>query len=142
MYLRRGNKQEAVTFLEGAARVNPSDHESLQNLAVAYRETGRAADAERVLKSILAADPGYGPAYNELGMIAFQNRDLAAARTYFEKAAQLDPAYQLNLGRLYKMQGDTARARAAFEPFLAGPAERPEYRQLIPQIRKELAALR
>lgn len=141
MYLRRGNKQEAVTFLEGAARVNPSDHESLQNLAVAHRETGRTTDAERVLKSILEADPGYGPAHNELGMIAFQNRDLGAARTYFEKAAQLDPAYQLNLARLYKMQGENARARAAFEAFLAGPAERPEYRQLIPQIKRELAAI-
>jgi choline-sulfatase len=141
IYLRAGNNQEAVTFLEGAARANPSDHESLQNLAVVYRETGRIADAERVLNSILSSGEEYAPAFNELGMVAFQKRDLPAAREYFEKAARLDPAYQLNLARLYRMQGDTARARAAFAAFLAGPALRPEYRDVIPQIKRELAAL-
>jgi len=141
IYLRRGNRQQAVTFLEGAARANPSDHESLQNLTVVYRETGRIADAERVLNSILASGEDYAPAYNELGMVAFQKRDLAAARGHFEKAAQLDPAYQLNLARLYRIQGDTTRARAAFEAFLAGPASRPEYRNVVPQIKRELATL-
>ena len=94
-----------------------------------------------MLNSILASGEEYAPAYNELGMAAFQKRDLPAARAHFEKAARLDPAYQLNLGRLYKMQGDNARARAAFEAFLAGPASRPEYRNLVPQVRRELAAL-
>jgi hypothetical protein len=33
-------------FVEAAAQLNPSDYESLQNLAVAYRETGRTREAE------------------------------------------------------------------------------------------------
>jgi arylsulfatase A-like enzyme/Flp pilus assembly protein TadD len=142
LYLRRGNKSEAITFLEGAARANPADYDSLQNLAVAYRETGRLDDAERVLQSIVKSGEEYAPAYNELGMVAFAKQDAAAARGYFEKAAQLDAAYQLNLARLYKTLGENARARAAFEAFLAGPAARPEYRRMAPEVRRELEAVR
>ena len=73
----------------------------------------------------------YAPAYNELGMAGSKGATRAAARGYFEKAAQLDPKYQLNLARLYKMAGDTALARAAFEAFLAAKGDSPEYRQII-----------
>ena len=141
LYLRQGNKAEAVTFLEAAEQLNPSDYESLQNLAVAYRETGRVADAERVLLSIVNSGEEYAPAYNELGMAAYQKGDLAAARGYFEKAARLEAAYQLNLGRLYKMMGDTAQARACFEAFLAAKSSSPESLRVLPQVKEELARL-
>ena len=99
------------------------------------------ADSERVLNAILKSGEEFAPAYNELGMAAFQKNDVAAAQGYFEKAARLDATYQLNLGRFYKMAGDNARARAAFEAFLAARSSNPEYRRMIPEIRKELAAI-
>ena len=141
LYLRQGNKADAIASFEAAARLNPSDYESLENLAVAYREAGRIADSERVLTQILKSGEEYAPAYNELGMAAFQKGDSAAAQGYFEKAARLDPTYQLNLGRFYKMAGDNARARAAFEAFLAARSSNAEYRQMIPQVKRELAAI-
>lgn len=139
LYLRQGRKSEAIPLLEQAARWNPSDYESLQTLAVAYRETGRIDDAERTCNSILKSGEEYAPAYNELGMASFQKGDVARARDYFEKAAQLDPIYQMNLGRLYKLAGDKARARAAFEAFLAARGSSAEYRRLLPQVKGELA---
>ena len=47
---------------------------------------------------------------------------------------------QLNLGRIYKIQGDTTRARASFEAFLkkASPAE---YGEIISRIKEELATM-
>jgi tetratricopeptide (TPR) repeat protein len=141
LYLRQGARKEAIPFFEAAAQLNPSDYDSLQNLAVAYRETGRIADAERVLTSILKSGEEYAPAYNELGMVLYQKGDLAGARVQFEKAARLEPAYQLNLGRLYKMTGENARARASFEAFLAAAASRPEYRQMIADVKKELQSI-
>jgi arylsulfatase A-like enzyme/uncharacterized protein HemY len=141
LYLRHGNKAEAITLFETATQLNPSDYESMQNLAVAYREAGRLEDSERILNLILKSGEEHAPAYNELGMTAFQKADVAAAQGYFEKAARLDPTYQLNLGRFYKMAGDNARARAAFEAFLAARSSSAEYRQMIPEIRKELAAI-
>jgi TPR repeat protein len=71
----------------------------------------------------------------------FTKRDLETARGYFEKAAQLDAAYQLNLGRLYKSQEETARARACFEAFLTAKGSSPEYASMIPQVRQELASV-
>ena len=136
-----GKKTEAIALLETAAQLNPSDYESLENLAVAYRQAGRMEDSERVLNAILKSGEEYAPAYNELGMAAFQKGDVAAAQGYFEKAARLDPTYQLNLGRFYKMAGDNTRARAAFEAFLAARSSSLEYRQMLPQVRKELAAI-
>ena len=70
--------------------------------------------------------------------------DLAAARGYFEKAVQLDPDLleaQLNLGRIYKIMGANAQARACFEAFLA-KASPAEYGPIISQLKEELAAMR
>jgi arylsulfatase A-like enzyme/Flp pilus assembly protein TadD len=141
LYLRQGRKNEAIPLFETATRLNPSDYESLQNLAVAYREAGRTEDSARALNAILQSGEEYAPAYNELGMAAFQKGDVATALNYFEKAAKLDPTYQLNLGRFYKIAGDNARARAAFESFLAARSGSPEFREVIPQIKKELAEI-
>jgi arylsulfatase A-like enzyme/Flp pilus assembly protein TadD len=139
--LRQGKKSDAIPFFESAAQMNPADYESLQNLAVAYRETGKLPEAERLLRVILASGEEFPAAYNELGMIEYQKGDLAAARSNFERAAQRDPAYQLNLARLYKMTGEKERAKAAFEAFLASKSSSPEYRQIIPQVKQELASV-
>ena len=128
-------------MLETATQLNPSDYESLENLAVAYRQAGRMDDSERALNAIIQSGEEYAPAYNELGMAAFQKGDISAAQSYFEKAARLDPTYQLNLGRFYKMAGDNARARAAFEAFLAARSSSEEYRQVVPEVRKELESV-
>lgn len=139
LYLRQGNKSGAISYLEKAAQLNPFDYNSLQNLAAAYRETGRIADAERMLTVLLASGEGYAPAYNEMGMVAFQKGDDSAAQGYFEKAAHLDPVYHLNLARFFKMKGNATRARTSFQAFLAAAATRDEYRDMIPQVERELA---
>ena len=108
---------------------------------MAYRETGRIAEAEATLNVILRSGEQFAPAYNEMGMVWFQKGDLVTARGYFEKAAQLDAAYQLNLGRLYKSQGETARARACFEAFLTAKGSSPDYASMIPQVRQELTSV-
>ncbi len=117
--------------------------QSEANLATAYLEKGRLADAERVYKLTLSIDPDYGAAYNGLGVIAIQKQDTETARGYFEKAVQLDPELvdaDLNLGLIYKMAGDRKRARDYFEAFLA-KAPRDQYGQIIAQVRSELAEM-
>lgn len=143
LYIRQGNHAEAITAFERAAKLNPSDCESLSDLGMAYLDTGRPADAERVYKWCLATEEEYAPAYNGLGLVAVQRQDMTAARGYFEKAVEYDPDLlegQLNLGRIYKMIGANARARACFEVFLA-KATPAEYGHIIPKIKAELAQL-
>jgi Flp pilus assembly protein TadD len=139
--MRQGKKQDAIVFFEAAAKINPADFESLQNLAAAYRETGRIEDAERVLNGLVQSDSSYAPALNELGMVRYQKGDQATALGYFERAAQIDATYQLNLGRIYKLNGDKQRARASFEAFLKSKGSSPEYRDIIPQVKQELEGL-
>ncbi len=78
------------------------------NLATAYLEKGRLADAERVFKWVLTNDKDYAAAQNGMGLVSIQKQDMNGARGYFEKAVQLDPdlveAY-MNLGLLYEMAG-------------------------------------
>jgi choline-sulfatase len=144
LYLQQGNKDEAIAAYETAAQLNPTDSESLNDLGMAYLETGKLADAERVFKWSLAADDKYALAYNGEGLIAIQKHNLAAARGYFEKAVQLDPDLleaRLNLGRIYKIMGLNALARASFEAFLA-KASPAQYGPIISQLKEELAGMR
>jgi arylsulfatase A-like enzyme/Tfp pilus assembly protein PilF len=142
--LQRGRKEDAIAFFEKAAQLNPSDNESLNDLGMAYLETGRLADAERAFKWSVAADDQYSLAYNGLGLVSIQKHDLPGARSYFEKAVQLDADLleaQLNLGRIYKIEGANASARKCFEAFLA-KASPAEYGPLITKVKAELAEMK
>ncbi len=144
LLLRHGQKDAAIVEYEKAAQINPADLDSQNNLATAYLEKGRLADAERVFKWVLANDPDYPAAQNGMGLISIQKQDPNAARAYFERAAQLDPdlvEVHMNLGLLYEMAGDRARARSSFETFLA-KANPAEYGTIIPRVRQELATLK
>lgn len=144
LQLQQGNRDAAIGSYEKAAQLNPSDCESLSDLGLAYLELERVADAERVYKWCLATGEEYAGAHNGLGLVAIRKQDLPSARTHFEKAVQLDPQLweaQLNLGRAYKILGDTKRARATFEAFLA-KAPRAEFSELIPRLQEEIATMR
>src|ERR1051325_3226830 len=111
---------------------------------MAYLETGKLADAERVFKWSLATDNQNALVLNGLGLVSIQKKELAAARDYFEKAVRVDPNLleaQLNLGRIYKILGDNAKARACFETFLS-KASPGEYGAIIAQLKQELAAMK
>ena len=104
----------------------------------------RVAEAERTLQWSLAAGDESGLAYNGLGLVFIQKKDVAGARGYFEKAVHRNPDLleaQLNLGRAYKILGDNARARACFEAFLA-KAPPAQYREIIDKLKEELGTMR
>jgi len=141
--LRGGKREQAIAAYEKAAQLNPTDTASQVNLATAYLEAGKLADAERCFRWVLTIEER-AAAYNGLGLVAIQRHDPAAARVHFERAVSLDPGLveaQLNLGLIYKMSGDIPRARACFQAFVA-KAPRAQYGKLIPQVQAEIAAMR
>lgn len=141
--LRAGKRQQAIAAYEKAAQVNPTNTGSQVNLATAYLEEGKTADAERCFRWVLTIEQN-AAAYNGLGLIAIGRRDTAAARVHFERAVELDPDLveaQLNLGLIYKMDGDIARAKQCFQAFVA-KAPRAQYAKLIPQVKAELASMK
>lgn len=62
-----GKGPEAVSHLEFAARSLPNRPDIRYNLAVVYNSLGRVDEAEAELHGIVAATPGYLPAYEFLG---------------------------------------------------------------------------
>ena len=108
-----------------------SDTAALQ-LGLAYQEAGDRARAEVSFRQAIALRPDYWSHWLGLGTLLWQAGDLNAARTSWEKSAELAPpeiTWPLeNLGTLAVAQGDAAGALAYFDriprpindPFLAG----------------------
>ncbi len=143
LYLRLGNLKEAISYFERAAQLNPLDVEGQSNLATAYLQNGRLADAERAFRWVLTIQE-FVPAYNGLGIIAMRTHDLTGARKDFEHAVQLDPNYveaQLNLGILCTQTDDFSCAQTAFKKFLS-QANPSAYKDMIPRVQYALARMR
>jgi predicted Zn-dependent protease len=112
---------------------------------------GRFALAQRQLDRVLAASPDDALAHVSYGdlhrlraqrMRDAERRRQAAARALasYEKAVELDPALadpHRQLGLLYFQEQDSARAREAFERYLALKPDAPD----APRIREYLAEL-
>lgn len=63
--------------------------------AVQAEETGEKHRAITLYEEILAADPGYAPAYINLGTIHFHQRHYHRAEELYRQATEADPAYVL-----------------------------------------------
>ena len=143
VYGRHGKMDAAIASFEKAMELDPSDIEIQNKLSVAYLLSGRNGQAERLLKSMLLLNDENAQAHNSMGWIALNKKDPRTARQHFDRALQLDPdlmeAY-INLGMLYKDEGDYDRARSCFETFLVR-ATSSEYKDSIPKVSKELATV-
>ena len=115
LLLRRGEKDAAIVEYEKAAQINPADLDSQNNLATAYLEKGRLADAERVFKWILANDADYPAAQNGMGLVSIQKQDPTPRAATSSGPRSSIPSLvevHMNLGLIYEMAGETdARAR-------------------------------
>jgi tetratricopeptide (TPR) repeat protein len=55
---------------------------------------GKIEEAEKYFLSIIENDPDSKEAYNNLGVIAFQNNDKEKAIDYFTRSLEIDPLYR------------------------------------------------
>jgi tetratricopeptide (TPR) repeat protein len=85
-------------------------------LAESHKTAGRLAEAETILRQILAAVPDHHPAWHMLGLVAFEVGKLGLATELIAHAVRLDGAvalYQRNLGELCRRLGRLDEAVAA-----------------------------
>ncbi len=133
LYLHEGHAKEAIPFFQQGVRMDPLNLERQTNLAIAYRQNGQLADAERIFRYVNGIQPN-APAYNGLGIIALNRQDFVAARSNFNHALQLDPnnvEAEYNLGTFCAQTHDFPCAQTAFRRFLAKTSG--EYKNLAPQ---------
>lgn len=60
----------------------------------AYFSEGNIEEAEKLFLSIIENNPDNKEAYNNLGVISFQNREIEKAINYFDKSLKLDQFYK------------------------------------------------
>ena len=104
-----GHDERAVEMLETIATRAPGNEDVTFELAAAYERARRHADAERLFREIVQADPEHALALNYLGyMLADRGERLDEAVSLVTRALQLEPgnpSYQDSLGWAYYKQG-------------------------------------
>lgn len=93
------------------------------NYAVVLEATGAVADAESVLREILASDASLPQPFKNLGDLCYRSGRYDEAVTLYNRAAALDPCLGddvfFKLGNLAFRERDTARARECWERALS-----------------------
>jgi len=92
------------------------------NAALAQQRAGRAADAERLCRNILALEPGHAQTLHLLGLIEHQRGHSDAAIDRIRMAIARnghDPAFHHNLGNILRSQGRAAEAAECYERALS-----------------------
>ncbi|MHC5066847.1 MAG: tetratricopeptide repeat-containing sulfotransferase family protein, partial [Planctomycetota bacterium] len=110
-----GKGQEADQAFEKAFELSPT--RKLVSEAARLHADGKFAEAERIYRKVLDAEPNNVSALRMLGMIAASAQHVEDAERLLRKAVRIAPDYftaQVDLGRIYKEQDRYEDAIACF----------------------------
>jgi Flp pilus assembly protein TadD len=116
--------------LTGDVARNTERARSETDRAYAAILAGKYTDAEPILKQALVADPMYGPARNDLGIVYYHLNRLYDAAWEFQNATKLMPQHgqpQNNLGLVLEQAGKTDEALRAYAKAVELEPENTEY---------------
>lgn len=85
LFIASGDKERAEPELVALTSELPSDPAVLKQIATLLIRAGLLDHAQRVLLTVLKINPHDADALGEIGEIAFQQRNFAAAARYFER---------------------------------------------------------
>ncbi|MGA2813718.1 MAG: FG-GAP-like repeat-containing protein [Candidatus Acidiferrum sp.] len=121
VFFERGYLGPAENFLQLALRDNPSSAEAYYGLGSVYLRQQKNAEARKNFESALQSQANYpgtlSKAWNNLGILAAQERHTAEAVADFQQAIKLDPGYGValdNLGNAYRQARQWENAQEAF----------------------------
>jgi len=119
-----GDRSGGIAVLENAVKTFPRDTSTMFALADVYADAGRSQDAERMLRQVIAAEPGNHNALNYLGyLLAVRGEQLDEAIRLVRRALEAEPdngAYLDSLGWAHFRRGDLDEA----EKYLTAAAEK------------------
>ena len=124
----KGKLDQAVTLYKESLEICPTA-EAYTFLGWAYSFQGRYDEAIAECRKAIQVDPDFGNPYNDIGAYLIEKGRLDEAIPWLEKAIQAKrydsycfPHY--NLGRVWEVKGDWAKAMDAYERALK---TNPEY---------------
>jgi tetratricopeptide (TPR) repeat protein len=91
--LEKGDTQRAVQLYRDAFAATPKDPFLGYKLSVALDKAGDADGERAALDQVVALDPGFALAQNQLGYLNSQRGDYAAAEQHFYEAVSAAPAF-------------------------------------------------
>jgi tetratricopeptide (TPR) repeat protein len=123
LHLKRKSNRQALFHASEAARLAPSDYDTLALLATVHFKTGNLRQAEQILQQTIGMFPQKGDPYVQLAAI-YEHRDrLAEAAALLEKALaapEVNRAQAYNtLGIVYWRQQQYQRSVAAAQEAIA-----------------------
>jgi len=122
-----GDRSGGISVLESAVKTFPKDTATMFALADVYADAGRGADAEKMLRQLLATEPGNANALNYLGyLLAVRGEQLDEAIRLVRRALDAEPdngAYLDSLGWALYRRGDLDEAE---KYLVAAAAKLPE----------------
>jgi Flp pilus assembly protein TadD len=89
--LRGGNNKDALRSAQEAARIAPSEAETLHVLAMCLANARKKADAEKTADALLEQHPHNVLSHQTAGVVAMLRRDWNAAEAHLREALRLEP---------------------------------------------------
>jgi tetratricopeptide (TPR) repeat protein len=119
-HARAGRWVEALSALDCAIAIEPSDARSYNNRGVIFTELGRDDEAIAAYREAIRIEPSLAKAHSDLGLVFYRRRRQAEARAAFDEALRHEPAcadalhnrglLRTDLGELEDGAEDLARA--------------------------------
>lgn len=114
--LASGDHLNGIKIYEAIWRRNRSSPRALFNLAAAYHNTGRTADAIPLMRDFTSAQPTHARGWYNLGVMHLERGQIPQAGTALQRAIELQPNQPFiiaALGRLQLAAGRTDRYESA-----------------------------
>lgn len=119
---QRGNRNEAISHMEEAARVSGHDPERLVQLGRMYRSQGDLARAGQQARQAIAANPHLASAWALQGEVSAAQGNRSEALASFHRALscqQQFPEVQLAIASIYEQENRPQRALATLQSLAA-----------------------
>jgi tetratricopeptide (TPR) repeat protein len=118
-----GNREASLALAREGVERHPHNPVLRNNLAVVLEAGGVSAEAETLLREVLAEEAAIPQPFKNLGDLCYRSGRYEEAASLYERAAALDPSLGddvfFKLGNLAFRRGDPARARECWERAVA-----------------------
>ena len=93
-HFNEGRVEEAIVYYQKALDSDEGFLPARYNHALALCKLGRQTDAKAVLHEVLKREAGHYEACYQLGIIAQGEKDLVAARSYYDRSLKIRPQFE------------------------------------------------
>ena len=135
--LAKGDPQKAVALYREAVAASPKDAALLYKLSQALDRIGDVDGQREVLEQVIAIDPDFALAQNQLGYLASRSGDNSTAEGHFRQAVRAAPRYTQAWVSLAATLGMESRFSEAQEAVTTALGLDPANEEAL-QLRKEL----